>query len=230
MPCSGISCPASWRVLAAAANLPGGDGLHLGPAATKSAFLRVLDSPPPVLHLATHAAYDPEAPERSRVLFSPGSPDGPSDFLFLAEVVGLPLEGLSLAVLSACETAAGAGSDGGADSFGRAFLGSGAAATIASLWRQDDEASAIFWSSFYREAGRGVPPSESLRRAKLDFHRSGNALAHPYYWAGFLLFGKGDTPLPLPWSWAAVATVLLTPLSLLLLAAAYRGWSRSPAR
>jgi CHAT domain-containing protein len=65
---------------------------------------------------------------------------------------GLPLSGLGLAVLSACDT--GVGLVGGEDSvFGleRVFHLAGAHDVVASLWRVDDDATAALMAVFYDE-------------------------------------------------------------------------------
>ena len=158
----------------------------------------------PVLHIASHAMADANAMEQSRILFS--SPDGRSaaDYLFLNEAYGLPLEGVELAVLSACDTARGRLVRGeGVQSFSRAFLASGARSTVTTLWRVPDEPTREFMKIFYHHVQQGLPRDEALRRAKLRFIES-RALAHPHYWAAFVLTGDGVRPVPTALSWTAV--------------------------
>jgi CHAT domain-containing protein len=84
-------------------------------------------------------------------------------------VIGLRLEGLRLAVLSACETGLGDVADGeGVFGLQHAFHVAGAADVIASLWKVDDQATAALMNVFYRELWEGKqPPLQALRRAQL---------------------------------------------------------------
>jgi hypothetical protein len=90
-----------------AGELAGRAALHLG-ADNRKALLMAGGERAPILHLATHAVADDSALERSRIMFSPpaGSKSG-ADYLFLKEAYALPLDGVELAVLSACDTERG---------------------------------------------------------------------------------------------------------------------------
>jgi CHAT domain-containing protein/Tfp pilus assembly protein PilF len=84
-------------------------------------------------------------------------------------IAGLNLDGLELAVLSACETGLGE-SGGGEGVFGlqRAFHLAGARTVIASLWKVDDAATQALMAEFYRNLWeRKLPRLEALRRAQL---------------------------------------------------------------
>jgi CHAT domain-containing protein/tetratricopeptide (TPR) repeat protein len=87
-------------------------------------------------------------------------------------IAGLPLPGLELAVLSACETGLGL-VGGGEGVFGlqRAFHLAGAHNVVASLWKVDDEATAALMAVFYdRLWQQGQPPIEALRTAQLTLY------------------------------------------------------------
>jgi CHAT domain-containing protein len=133
-------------------------------------------------------------------------------------LIGLRLEGLELAVLSACETGLGE-SGGGEGVFGlqRAFHVAGCKNVIASLWQVDDEATAALMGLFYHNLWRKkMALPEALRQAQLtlyhhpervpvlarargpDFDRvarrpaaGGGARAPARLWAGFVLSGAG---------------------------------------
>jgi CHAT domain-containing protein/tetratricopeptide (TPR) repeat protein len=84
-------------------------------------------------------------------------------------IAGLNLDGLELAVLSACETGLGE-SGGGEGVFGlqRAFHLAGARSVVASLWKIDDAATQALMAEFYRNLWeRKLPKLEALRRAQL---------------------------------------------------------------
>ena len=111
------------------------------------------------------------------------------------EVFGIDLNA-SLVVLSACETALGAGYlsevPAGDDWIGlvRAFLSAGSSNVMATLWLVEDEPTAELIVGFYRRLSMRRDPvaalAEAQRAAIADPNRS-----HPYYWAGFALVGRG---------------------------------------
>jgi len=61
---------------------------------------------------------------------------------------------------------------------------------VASLWKVDAEATAKFMTEFYNQLHQGKTPSEALQSAQIQLiHNADKEMNHPYYWAGFLLFG-----------------------------------------
>jgi CHAT domain-containing protein len=130
-----------------------------------------------------------------------GLPLGNGGILTAEAIAGLPLHGLELVVLSACETGLGeiAGHEG---VFGlqRAFHMAGARDVVASLWRVDDQATAALMAILYDQLWRqGKPPIEALRTAQLTLYY------HPE-WAGELAQARGtpdfgklvQRPKPIP--------------------------------
>ena len=108
----------------------------------------------------------------------------------MSDVLTLDLKETDLAVLSACETAAGRISDGD-DVVGltRAFLAAGAPSVLTTLWPIDDEASAALVTAFYRHLRNpGTGLAAALRAAQLEVARE-ERWSSPYYWAGFVLHG-----------------------------------------
>ena len=88
-------------------------------------------------------------------------------------LLGLPLEGLELAVLSACDTGLGEVA-GGEGVFGlqRAFHIAGCKNVVASLWQVDDEATAALMGLFYHQLWvENKAPAEALRQAQLTLYR-----------------------------------------------------------
>jgi tetratricopeptide (TPR) repeat protein len=190
------------EVMTVAAELGGRASLHLGRDNLKS-YLSTPDVAP-VLHIASHATASTTLLEQSRILFSPSDAAGEADYLSLREAYSLPLAGVALAVLSACETERGAVARGeGVQSFSRAFLAAGARSTVTTMWKVADGPTANVMAIFYDLIGRGYPKDEALRIAKRRFVDHGGAIAHPHYWAAFVLTGDGATPLPrvVRWSW-----------------------------
>jgi CHAT domain-containing protein len=134
------------------------------------------------LHFAVHARVDDRQPERTHLLLA----DGPLD---LAAIRRLRLNA-DLVTLSACETALGRRVRGeGIIGLPHAFLSAGARGALVTLWRVDDRATAGLMRDFYRELQAGRPAAEALRLARRHRIGSGEAAAHPSYWAPFILVG-----------------------------------------
>lgn len=193
--------------------LPGRAELHLNGDDRKE----YLAEGAPLVHLATHAVADTVDASRSRILFTREAGRAGSEYLFRNEVASLPLAGTDLVTLSACDTEAGPMARGeGVQSFSRAFLAAGARATVTTLWRVEDRATAEFMKIFYDNLAHGEAKAEALRNAKLQFLRLGGPHAQPLYWSAFVLNGDGQEPIPpvVSWAWIAAAAfgavVLLT--------------------
>jgi len=212
-----------------AAELAGQAALHLG-TENRKAYLLASTERAPILHVATHAVADASALEQSRIMFSPAAGSGNSaDYLFLKEAYGLRLDGVELAVLSACDTERGRFVGGeGVESFSRAFLAAGARSTVTTMWRVADRPTATFMQVFYHHLQRGVDRDEALRRAKLRFFESGTNLADPHFWAAFVLSGEALQPLPRAISWTAAAAMALPVVALPVLVLRWRGGPRRP--
>jgi len=171
---------------AAAAGAPGST-LRVGHEASehflKSADLRSYD----VLHLATHAIVDLEAPERSAVVLSPGA-EGEDGLLQSREISELDLRG-KVVVLAACRSASGLGLRGeGVVGLGRAFFESGAHAVVGSLWPLRDDESSQLLDVFYRRLADGDSLSQAMAEARRERIQAG---APPAAWAGMLVLGNG---------------------------------------
>jgi CHAT domain-containing protein len=96
----------------------------------------------------------------------------PDDGILTAdEIAFLPLGGVELVVLSACETGLGETAGGeGLLGIQRAFQIAGARTTVASLWKVDDDATRTFMTEFYKnlwDKTKNVSRIEALRQAQL---------------------------------------------------------------
>jgi len=148
---------------------------------------------------------DPGAIEQSRILFSAESKNAAADYLFLKEAYDLPLTGVELAVLSACDTERGKPLPGeGIESFSRAFLAAGAQTTVTTLWRVPDQTTAAFMRLYYHHLQRGESRAAALRLTKLRFLTAGGPTANPHYWAPFVLTGDGLRPVSTAVRWRSV--------------------------
>jgi tetratricopeptide (TPR) repeat protein len=205
--------------------------LHVGADAQKRFVTDGRLRSVPIVHFSSHAVADTRDADRSRLVLAPDTPDGPADYLFLREVADLDLSGVQLATLSACDTERGRIVRGeGVESFSRALLAAGAAASITTMWDVADRPSADLMTRFYTAARDGVPLAAALRDSKLQFLRGQTAWSHPYFWAGYLLTGDGQRPLPrvVPWSAVVGAAFVLAVLVTAALRAA--AWGRSSPR
>jgi len=200
----------------AARAIPGRAVVDLGADDLKRYLTEGVAAGVPVLHFSTHAAVDLLDPNRSRILFTPEKGAPGSKYLFWQEVQTLPLTGVDLVTLAACETEGGKFVPGeGIQSFSRAFLAAGARSTVTALWRVADRPTAELMRVFYRELGRGTSKAEALRTAKLSLLHSGTPSASPEFWAAFVLTGDGREVLPVRgWSIvfgpAALAVLVLS--------------------
>ncbi len=194
---------ATEEIHAIARILAGRTEQHLGPDARK-----IYLTASPLLHLSTHAAADMQDPERSRILLAAADRHSAFDYLFLREIYSMDLKGVDLVTVSACDTERGKLVRGeGAQGFSRAFLAAGASASVTSLWRVVDSSAAEFMKQFYFGLSRGQSKAEALRSAKLAFLRSGSKLAHPKYWAPFVLSGDGQSPISPVTPWSAIIAI-----------------------
>lgn len=178
----------------------------IGETATKDNFIK-FKAKGKVLHLAMHATNDKDNPGLSYFNFAN------DEKLYLEELYALKIPA-DLAVLSACNTAVGKEEDGlSINSLHRAFNYAGTKATVASLWEVPDETTSKIMISFYEHLKDGETKSKALQKAKLDYLKNTNPdkLKHPYYWAGFVLYGS-DSPVSqtdYTWIWLLVITILL---------------------
>jgi CHAT domain-containing protein len=153
----------------------------------------LLDAAPEqgIIHLATYGVLNKDNPLFSFVELMPrGGDDGR---LEVHDVFGLRLQA-RLVVLSACQTALGAGAladvPPGDDWVGlvQAFLFAGASNVMATLWPVEDRATADLMTRFYTTLAAGQPEAEALAEAQRAVLRN-PATAHPFYWAEFTLSG-----------------------------------------
>ena len=169
-----------------------------------------------ILHLATHAAIVPGNPEDSFILF------GGNTTATLKDIENWTLSNFDLVILSACET----GLSGNFGTNGEEVLGlgyqfqnRGAKATIASLWKVEDNSTQQLMTEFYTALKAGQSKTQALQtaqRALIDRPTSnttadrsdlevqyfgpnslkksptiGATYSHPHYWAPFILIGNG---------------------------------------
>ena len=143
-----------------------------------------------VIHLAAHGVSDQLDPDRTALVFAPGSES--EDGLWQAREIRRTRLNADVVVLSACETGSGKlqGQEG-VMNLARAFLTAGARSVVASLWDVDDRSTATLMESFYEHLKAGLTVKEALRQAQLDFIKNYGDKAKPNLWAGFEVIGDG---------------------------------------
>jgi CHAT domain-containing protein/tetratricopeptide (TPR) repeat protein len=144
-----------------------------------------------ILHIATHAVIDAEAPELSGLVLSLYDEKGKrvDGIVGLNDIYNLDLDA-DLVVLSACRTALGKVVYGeGLIGLTRGFLYGGARRVAATVWSAHDRATARMMTHFYDAMLRnGDTPAAALRAAQLAMTRD-RRWSDPYFWAAFTLHG-----------------------------------------
>jgi CHAT domain-containing protein len=158
-----------------------------GSGATLDALARALPEAS-IVHFAGHGY---TGSENGAILLAPRDPAAADyDLLRFSELRRLPWSQCRLAVLSACATAAGeTRGPHNPQSLVRALIKGGAARVAASLWNVDSAATSALMQQFYSALASGADVPAAMRIAQ-DAVRRRPEWAHPYYWAGFQLYGK----------------------------------------
>ena len=168
-----------------------GDVVLLGADATEAGLRYAVARRPRwrAVHLACHGIVDTKTPLLSSLaLAASGDDDG---FLTAMDVLGSSIPS-DLVVLSACRTGRGSVVRGeGVMGFVRAFMFAGSPRVLVSLWNGDDQATRTLMTRFHAALKRGAPTAAALAQAQAAV-RSRPEWAHPYYWAGWVLWGLPD--------------------------------------
>lgn len=179
-----------------------------GVTGTEESFLNMNGHAPQVLHVATHGFYyTPDAAQNvnylkgntdamslSGLVMSGGNaawlgkelPEGVlGGILTAANIARLDLNGIQMAVLSACQTGQGKATSEGLFGLQRAFKKAGVKTLVMSLWNVSDIVTKEFMIRFYENlAHNGWKKKEAFNDAK-TYIRS--KYTEPYYWAGFIM-------------------------------------------
>ncbi len=202
---------------------PGNDHVAIsGKEGTKNRFMELPHGEISLLHIGTHGYFDnTPANGTSSGLFASGSvsPVSMEDRslrscgLFFAganntihsnhddsnsrvnseEISALDFRGRDLAVLSACETAAGEVTGEGVFGLQRGFKLAGARSILMSLWKVDDKATEQLMTEFYTRllSTPSAGKHAALEAAKASV-RAIPEWSDPIYWSGFILLDAID--------------------------------------
>ncbi|KAB8315790.1 CHAT domain-containing protein [Tolypothrix campylonemoides VB511288] len=140
-----------------------------------------------ILHLATHGQFSSRA-DKTFILAANG-PINVVDFdSILRSRDETKPEAVQLLVLSACQTAAG--DNRAALGLAGAAVKAGARSTVASLWQIDDESTAQFIGTFYKQLkNANITKAEALRLAQLQLLKHPNYNT-PSFWSAYVLIGN----------------------------------------
>ena len=121
--------------------------------------------------------------------------DGRNDgYLTAREVMGLNLQGTELTILAACETGVGQSSPSeGVLGLRKAFSIAGSRQLLISLWQVDADWTKELIKAMlnnYEEQG-GARALNNAKKALIEKLREKGREPFPFYWAGFILVGKG---------------------------------------
>ncbi|GGG27188.1 hypothetical protein GCM10011344_29960 [Dokdonia pacifica] len=173
---------------------------YLNKKATKQLFVESAGEHK-IIHIGTHAESNNVTPELSRLIFAKPIDEDISDendnSLYMYEIYNCNLSS-NLAILTACETGKPTYQAGeGMISLAHAFNYAGSESILTSLWKIDEQSSAIIVGYFYDNLAEGMSKDEALRQAKLTYlETSQGRTLHPSYWAGLALIGN-TSPLDL---------------------------------
>lgn len=177
-----------------------------------------------IIHIGTHAESNNISPELSRLIFAKNVNDSVSsedNSLYTYEIYNQNLSS-NLAILTACETGKPTYQAGeGMISLAHAFNYAGSESILTSLWKIDEQSSAIIIENFYGHLKDGLPKDEALQKAKIDYISSveGRTIS-PKYWAGLVLIGD-TAPIDLKTSsnlvlWLIIITVLFIVIAIVV--------------
>ncbi len=133
--------------------------------------------------------------EPAIVLSLVGNPPGVDGFLTMSEVLALEIDA-DLVLLSACNTAGEPKHARGGEGFAgltRSFAYSGARSLLVSHWPVGSQATVALMTQFFKELSAGYSKPLALQRAQRALRRvvqDGLQLAHPFFWAPFVLVGE----------------------------------------
>jgi CHAT domain-containing protein len=173
-----------------------------------------------IVHIGTHAEFNNEKPELSRLIFSKNTDSiSANNSLFLYDIYNCNIN-TSLAILTACESGKPGYEDGeGMVSLAHAFNYAGSKSILTSLWQVDEQSASFITEKFIENLTAKMPAGEALQQAKLTYlQQAVGRMKSPVYWAGLVLMGEAGTVSLTPntnyTKWLLILTVLLTVIGL----------------
>jgi CHAT domain-containing protein len=136
----------------------------------------------PIVHLATHARFQPGKVENSYLQFW-------EQKLSLNQLpkLQLKLPIVDLLVLSACQTALG--NPQAELGFAGLAIQSGAKSVLGSLWNVSDTGTLQLMTQFYQQLKTEPTKARALRKAQVEILKQKD-VSHPYNWSAFTMIGS----------------------------------------
>lgn len=144
-----------------------------------------------IVHIGTHAEFNNEKPELSRLIFSKNTGSAAdNNSLFLYDIYNCNIN-TDLAILTACESGKPGYEDGeGMVSLAHAFNYAGSKSILTSLWQVDEQSASFITGKFIENLAAKMPAGEALQQAKLSYlQQADGRMRSPVYWAGIVLMG-----------------------------------------
>ncbi len=132
------------------------------------------------------------AQQPALALSTAGDLHGEDGWLTMREVVEQVRLGADLIVLSACNTAGGAGGGEGFAGLTRAFMYAGARGLVVSHWAVESAATRDLMVEMFRRLRAGADASVALAEAQRALRAAAGqpfSRAHPFFWAPFVFVG-----------------------------------------
>jgi CHAT domain-containing protein len=194
LPETALELGAFARLLGASAQ-----SVHTGAAATEANVKRMDLSRSRVVAFATHGLVAGDFGnllEPALALTPPAKGSELDDGLLTASEIAQLRLNADWVILSACNTAASDGSPGGEGLSGlaKAFFYAGSRTLVVSHWPVASGPTVLLTTRMFRESvAPGVGKAEALRRSMLALINDAQhpELAHPIFWAPFVIVGEG---------------------------------------
>jgi len=136
------------------------------------------------VHLLLHGKFNTEEPLLSELLNDAGE-----HYMYAAQLIGLPLRGVKLAVLSACESGqVGQRASNEIFGFPWVLLTGGVGSVVLSRWRVEGGSNATWMRHFYSDIAGGASPALAAATAMRTMRSNGHD--HPYHWAAMQVSGR----------------------------------------
>lgn len=201
--------------------------IFVGNKATKAQFRESVGDYS-IVHIASHGVLDLSNPMQSQLVFAGNAKDGG---LSMSEVINMKINA-DMVVLSACDSGVGEVVTGeGVIGLANSFIFAGSKSLVTSLWTANDQSSAYIMNGFYENLSENQSKSEALRNAKLAYlEDNGGLLAHPYYWAHFVVNGNDRPLVKNSTNWYYWAALLLVFIALAIAIVRKKSKIKTPLR
>lgn len=183
--------------------------VFIGNNATEAAFQQEL-SKSKIIHIASHSEVSEQDPLFSTIYLksnNSNSTTSEGNALYAYELFDVTLNN-DLIMLNSCSSGSGNYMQGtGIMGISRSLRYAGAKSLALNMWVVNDKIASEFATNFYSYLNRGYSKSTSMRLAKIDQLKTGNA--DPHFWGAYTLIGNPAPVIRKPKNSQLVYPVLL---------------------